>query len=91
MSNSLGPDQARQNVRPDLGSNCLQKLAADNTKRQRVDQDILHSSSGSIQAFHQLFESLAILQYIQGSYRQVCVKFKDFSRTSKDYPTVFKD
>ena len=27
----------------------------------------------------------------QGSYRQVWVKFKDFSRTSKDYPTVFKD
>ena len=22
---------------------------------------------------------------------QVCVKFKDFSRTSPDYPTVFKD
>ena len=27
----------------------------------------------------------------QGSYRQDCVKFKDFSRTSLDYPTVFKD
>ena len=27
----------------------------------------------------------------QGSYRQVKVKIKDFSRTSKDYPTVFKD
>ena len=26
----------------------------------------------------------------QGAYRQVCVKFKDFSRTSKDFPTVFK-
>ena len=27
----------------------------------------------------------------QGSYRQVCVNFKDFSRTSQDFPTVFKD
>ena len=28
---------------------------------------------------------------IKGSFRQVCVKFNDFSRTSKDFPTVFKD
>ena len=28
---------------------------------------------------------------IQGSYRQVWVKFKHFSRTSKDFSTVFKD
>ena len=28
---------------------------------------------------------------IQGSYREVCVKFNDFSRTSQDFPTVFKD
>ena len=27
----------------------------------------------------------------QGSYRQVCVKFKYSLRTSKDFPTVFKD
>ena len=31
MSNSLDPDQARQNVGPDLGPICLQKLSpADN-------------------------------------------------------------
>ena len=36
MSNSLGSDQARQNVGPDLGPNCLQKLSADHTSRQRV-------------------------------------------------------
>ena len=30
-------------------------------------------------------------EFLQGSYRQDCVKFKDFSRTSQDYPTVFKD
>ena len=28
VSNSLDPDQARHFVRPDLGSNCLQKLSA---------------------------------------------------------------
>ena len=30
MSNSLDPDQAGQNVGPDLGPNCLQGLSADN-------------------------------------------------------------
>ena len=33
VSNSLNPDQARQNVRPDLDPNCLQRLSADNTRR----------------------------------------------------------
>ena len=32
-SNSLDPDQARHNVGPDMGPNCLQKLSADNTRR----------------------------------------------------------
>ena len=36
MSNSLDPDQARCFVRPGLGQNCLQRLSADNTRRQRV-------------------------------------------------------
>ena len=36
VSNSLDPGQARQNVEPDLGSNCLQKLSVHNTRRQRV-------------------------------------------------------
>ena len=36
MLNSLDPDQARQNVGPDLGPNGLQRLSADNTSRQRV-------------------------------------------------------
>ena len=27
----------------------------------------------------------------QGSYRQVRVQFKDLSRTSKEYPPVFRD
>ena len=33
--NSLDPDQARHFVGPDLDPNCLQRLSADNTSRQR--------------------------------------------------------
>ena len=40
---------------------------------------------------HQQQGSLSHHQSLQGSNRQVCVKFKDFSRTSQDFPTVFKD
>ena len=36
MSNSLGPDQARHFVGPNLGPNCLQKMSADDTSRQRL-------------------------------------------------------
>ena len=33
VSNSLDPDQARRFVLPDLDTNCLQKLLADDTRR----------------------------------------------------------
>ena len=36
VSNSLDLDQARHFVGPDLGPNCLQRLSADDTSRQRV-------------------------------------------------------
>ena len=36
VSNSLDPGQAQLFVRPDLGSDCLQRLSADNTSRQRL-------------------------------------------------------
>ena len=36
MSNSLDPDQARQNVGPDLDTNCLPMLLADDTDGLRV-------------------------------------------------------
>ena len=36
VSNSLDPDQAQHFVGPDLVPNCLQKLSADDTSRQRV-------------------------------------------------------
>ena len=38
VSNSLDPDQDRRSVGPDLGPNCLQRLSADDTSRQRVDR-----------------------------------------------------
>ena len=38
MSNSLDPDQAQRIVGPDLGPNCLPKLSADDTGRQRVKE-----------------------------------------------------
>ena len=43
MSNSVKPDQARRlnGVGPDLGSNCLQRLAADDTSRQSVKRYLL--------------------------------------------------
>ena len=40
MSNSLDPDQAQQNVGPDLGQNCLQTLSADDTHKQTKSLEI---------------------------------------------------
>ena len=37
VSNHLDPDQAKGFVKPDLDSNCLQRLSADDTRRQRVE------------------------------------------------------
>ena len=37
VSNSMDPDQAQHFVRPDLDHNCLQRLSADDTSRQRVN------------------------------------------------------
>ena len=34
VSNGLDPDQDRQNVGPDLGPNCLQRLSADDKNRR---------------------------------------------------------
>ena len=38
VSNKFDPDQACQFVEPDLSQNCLQKLSADDTRRQKVNQ-----------------------------------------------------
>ena len=40
MSNSLDPDQARRIAGPDLGPNCLPRLSADDTGRQRVKSTV---------------------------------------------------
>ena len=37
-SNRVDPDQTQHFVRPDLGPNCLQRLSADDTSRQRVSR-----------------------------------------------------
>ena len=50
MSNSLDPDQAQRFDRPDMGSNSLERLSADETRRQKVNScdaeyfNVLHSS-----------------------------------------------
>ena len=36
VAKCLDPDQARQNVGPELGPNCLRSYSADETSRQRV-------------------------------------------------------
>ena len=38
VSNSLNHDQVRRFVGHDLGPNCLQRLSADDTRMQRVNQ-----------------------------------------------------
>ena len=43
MSNSLDPDQARRFIGSDLGPNCLPRLSADDTGRQRVNLKCLPS------------------------------------------------
>ena len=48
VSNSSDPDQARCSVGPDLVSNCLQRLSADDTRRQRVN----HIFKQHILGFH---------------------------------------
>ena len=43
MSNSLEPDQDRQNVGPDLDPNCLQKSSADLTSSKELNMFNLFS------------------------------------------------
>ena len=44
MSNSLDPDQARQNVRPDLGPNWLQRLLADKSPLAGNTKQLIHTT-----------------------------------------------
>ena len=43
MSNSLDPDQAQQNVVPDLGPNCLQRLSTDDAKISALKELNIHA------------------------------------------------
>ena len=54
MSNSLDSDQARRSVEPDLGPNCLPRLSADDTGRQRVKEGILALFSMVIYRNHKM-------------------------------------
>ena len=45
VSNILDPDQAPHFVGPDLGPKCLQKLSADDTRRQRVNVECFSSKT----------------------------------------------
>ena len=44
----------------------------------------------TILQIHVIFQNLFSDHMNQGSYRQVCVKFKDFSRTSKIFSYCFQ-
>ena len=46
VSNSLDPNHALHFVVPDLGSNCLQKLSADNTYRQNKYISVVYKENG---------------------------------------------
>ena len=54
MSNSLDPDQDRQNVGPDLGPNCLQRLLADNKSLQKQGELKMDKTSSvfNIKKYH---------------------------------------
>ena len=48
MSNSLDPNQARHNVGPDLGPNCLQRLSGD----ALVDKELINDLCRRININH---------------------------------------
>ena len=61
VSNSLDPDQAQHFVEPDLGPNCLQRLSADDTSRQRYKHQIFISSIiGSMSSQNEHFHACLI-------------------------------
>ena len=79
MSNSLDPDQARRIVGPDLGPNCLPRISADDTGRQRV--------KGKGQTLHQPATSkyTAILRIWDPSWENLLVVFATLEAQSLYY------
>ena len=58
VSNSLDPDQVRQNVGPDLDPNCLQRLSAEDTGRQRDKRESPLEKDNHFHVFVALIVSL---------------------------------
>ena len=58
VSNGLNPDQAWHFVGPDLGPICLQRLLADDTRRQRVNKDKFMIYGADIKSVHVTFDPL---------------------------------
>ena len=52
MSNSLDPDQAQHCVRPDLGLNCLRRLSADKTSKQRIKVGVVFEEMNPLHTFN---------------------------------------
>ena len=69
VSNSLDPDQARQNVGPDLDPNSLQKLSADATSRQRVKWGIYCLLKAHMQILHTC--SKCVCEYMNTNFMHV--------------------
>ena len=65
MANSLDPDQARRFVGPDLGPNCLPRLSADDTGRQRVKVWGLPPVSVSMSNTNQPLESQRLPRHLK--------------------------
>ena len=57
MANILDPDQDQHSIGPDLGSNCLQRLSADDSSRQRLK--FLYASFVLFQVYSDRNEVLA--------------------------------
>ena len=74
----LDPDQAQHSVEPDLGPNCVQKLLADNTRRQIVNEalfDYMSCTSQHYVSFHEFFQNyLTALLNKPAIYNSLSVK-----------------
>ena len=81
MSNSLDSDQARRIVGPDLGPNCLPKLSADDTGRQRVKQFEIPGSDGAIRV--RVSKPMIMRNTVE---QDIC---EEISRLSKGVQKVF--
>ena len=65
--NSLYPDQDQHPVGPDLGPNCLQRLAADDIGRDRVKVLEILCKISSLTSFNPVFLNKEVLQVLIGT------------------------